>query len=146
MLRGMFSVHVAVRSYETDQLGHLNQAVYASWAEHSRVELLRAAGVALPGSENLGIVVLEARIRYLRELRTGDEVDITCAVAFRESKTFSMDSTFTRQDGTVCAEVSTVMGVMDLGARRLVSDPEGRLRALAADQEAWAEAAAPRIS
>lgn len=124
-----FSVHVAVRGYETDQLGHLNQAVYASWAEHSRVELLRSAGVGLPGPDNLAIVVLEAHTRYLRELRLGDEVDITCGLAFGEGKTFSMGSTFTRADGTVCAEVRTTMGLMDLGTRRLVAEPQKRLRA-----------------
>lgn len=132
----MFSVHVAVRSYETDQLGHLNQAVYASWAEHARVELLRAAGVLLPGPQNLGVVVLEATIRYLKELRMGDEVDVTCGIVFGARKTFSMDSTFLRSDGSgdgvVCAEVRTTMGLMDLAARRLVAEPEQRLRALAA--------------
>lgn len=140
----MFSVHVAARSYETDQLGHLNQAVYASWAEHARVELLRAAGVSLPGPQNLGVVVLEATIRYLKELRTGDEVDVTCGIAFGTGKTFAMDSTFLRADGAVCAEVRTKMGLMDLAARRLVAEPEQRLRALAANPDVWEQAVSMR--
>lgn len=127
----MFSVHMTVRGYETDRLGHLNQAVYLSWAEHSRVELLRHAGLSLPGEQNLGIVVLEAHIRYLRELRLGDDVDVTCNVTFGEGKTFAMNSTFTRADGTLCADVQTKMGLMDLGIRRLVADPQTTLGALA---------------
>lgn len=136
----MFGVRVAVRSYETDQLGHLNQAVYAAWAEHARVELLRRAGVALPGSENLGVVVLEATIRYLRELRVGDEVDVSCDLVFGAGKTFAMNSTFVRTDGVVCAEVHTTMGLMDLDIRRLVAEPQRRLTALAAHPEVWEQA------
>lgn len=134
----MFSVHVTVRGYETDRLGHLNQAVYSSWAEHSRVELLRCAGVALPGPQSLGIVVLEAHIRYLKELRLGDEVDVSCAIVFGEGKTFSMNSNFMR-DGTLCAEVRAKMGLMDLGTRRLVAEPENRLRALATQPDLWTD-------
>lgn len=137
-----FSVHLAVRGYETDRLGHLNQAVYSSWAEHSRVELLRHAGVPLPGPQNLGIVVLEAYIRYLKELRVGDEVDVTCVVSFGEGKTFSMNSMFL-SDSAMCAEVRTKMGLMDLGTRRLVAEPEKRLRALAARPEVWAKVVHP---
>lgn len=137
----VFSVHVTVRGYETDRLGHLNQAVYSSWAEHSRVELLRSAGVPLPSPRGLAIVVLEAHIRFLRELRVGDEVDVTCAMAFGDGKTFSMDSTFLRADGTVCAEVRATMGLMDLGTRRLVAEPEAKLSALAHDPDGWAQAA-----
>jgi acyl-CoA thioester hydrolase len=40
---------------------------------------------------------------------------------------------FTRPgDGTLAAEVTTVSGVIDQEQRRLVADPAGRLRALAA--------------
>lgn len=133
----MFSVHVTARNYETDRLGHLNQAVYASWAEHARVELLRCAGVTLPGPQNLGIVVLEAHIRYLKELRVGDEVDVTCGILFGEGKTFWMDSEFIRADGVLCADVRAKMGLMDLGTRRLVAEPASRLGALAGDAEVW---------
>ena len=134
----MFSVGLQVRSYEVDRLGHLNQAVYASYAEHARVELLRAAGVALAGPVRLGIVVLESRIRYLRELLVGDQVDVSCAMVFGAGKTFAMDSTFTRADGVVAAEAACTMGLMDLDVRRLVGEPEKRLTELATDPTVWA--------
>lgn len=134
----MFSVRLQVRSYEVDRLGHLNQAVYASYAEHARVELLRAAGVALAGPVHLGIVVLESRIRYLRELLVGDQVDVSCAMVFGTGKTFAMDSTFTRTDGVVAAETACTMGLMDLDARRLIGEPQKRLIELATDPTVWA--------
>lgn len=127
----MFSVRVAVRSYEVDRLGHLNQAVYHCYAEHARVQLLRAAGIAFVDGPRLGTVVLESHIRFLHELVHGDEVDVTAGIVFGEGKTFRMDSTITRADGVVAAEITCTMGLMDLAARRLVAGPRQRLASLA---------------
>ncbi|MGH9056993.1 MAG: acyl-CoA thioesterase [Acidimicrobiales bacterium] len=120
-----------MRSYEVDRLGHLNQAVYHSYAEHARVQLLRAAGVSLVDAARLGTVVLESHIRFLHELVEGDEVDVTAGIVFGEGKTFRMDSTIIRTDGVVAAEVTCTMGLMDLTARRLVAEPKRRLASMA---------------
>lgn len=128
-----FSVRIGVRSYELDALGHVNHAVYHSYDEHARLELLRAAGCSFEAfiSGGLSPVLLESRIRFLRELRLGDEVEITCRMGFGEGKTFQMDSTIGVVDGECAAEVECTLGLMDLQARRLVSAPRERLLALA---------------
>ncbi|TQM32117.1 acyl-CoA thioesterase [Nocardia bhagyanarayanae] len=128
-----FSVPVVVRGYELDTQGHLNQAVYLQYAEHARWELLRAAGL---GQEKLiesgvGPVVLETNIKYLRELRGGDEVTISCEFAWTEGKIFRMRQQIRKLDGTVSAEVAVVGGLLDLAERKLVADPGERFRALA---------------
>lgn len=43
-----FSVRIAVREYELDTRGHLNQAVYLQYGEHALWEVLLAAGI--PGA------------------------------------------------------------------------------------------------
>ncbi|MGC4892677.1 acyl-CoA thioesterase [Micromonospora sp. DT31] len=130
-----FRVRVAVRGYELDTQGHLNQAVYLQYAEHARWECLRAAGVAqerlLAGG--VGPVALEVTVRYLRELRGGDEVDVTCEFHWGEGKTFRIVQEFTRADGTPVASVAGVGGLLDLTTRRLVAEPRERFRALAGD-------------
>ncbi|AXO34672.1 thioesterase family protein [Micromonospora sp. B006] len=130
-----FRVRVTVRGYELDTQGHLNQAVYLQYAEHARWECLRASGV---GQDRLlaggvGPVALEVTVRYLRELRGGDEVDVTCEFHWGEGKTFRISQEFTRADGTPVASVSGVGGLLDLAERRLVPDPRERFRALATD-------------
>ncbi|MGY0490942.1 acyl-CoA thioesterase [Streptomyces sp. WG-D5] len=120
-----FSVPVEVRGYEIDINGHLNQAVYLQYAEHARWSFLRHAGLdenALLG-RGVGPVVLETNIRYLRELRAGDVVDVSCAFEFGDGKVFRVHQTFTRADGAVAAEVTAVSGVMDLTERKLVPRP-----------------------
>ncbi|WP_405883713.1 acyl-CoA thioesterase [Streptomyces sp. NBC_01384] len=130
-----FSVPVTVRGYETDILGHLNQSVYLQYAEHARWCLIEAAGISQADliSKGVGPVVLETTIRYLRELRAGDETEVTCAFAFGEGKTYRMQQTIRKPDGTVAAEFTAVGGLLDLKERRLVADPREYFRALASD-------------
>ncbi|KUH38770.1 MULTISPECIES: acyl-CoA thioesterase [Streptomyces] len=128
-----FSVPVVVRGYETDTQGHLNQSVYLQYAEHARWSLLQEAGIRQGDllGKGLGPVALEVTVRYLRELRAGDEVRVSCAFLWGAGKTFRIEQTIRKADGTVAAEVTGVGGLMDLDARRLVADPREHFRDLA---------------
>lgn len=134
-----FTVHLTVRGYELDALGHVNQAVYHSYAEHARTELLRAIGLPIQTvlSHNVAPVLLTGTMRYLRELRADEEIDVSAEMKYGEGKTFHVDSTITKADGTVSAEFEGLFGLMDLARRRLVADPRGRLAAISTDQEAF---------
>ncbi|MFJ2256942.1 acyl-CoA thioesterase [Streptomyces sp. NPDC087844] len=131
-----YAVPVTVRGYETDTLGHLNQAVYVNYAEHARWSLLQAAGITQAGlvAKGVGPVSLEMTVRYLRELRAGDEVEVTCGFDWGEGKTFRIQQTIRKTDGTVAAEITAVGGLMDLKERKLVADPREYFRALATDR------------
>ncbi|WP_406006015.1 acyl-CoA thioesterase [Streptomyces sp. NBC_00637] len=130
-----FSVRITVRGYETDVQGHLNQSVYINYAEHARWSLLQAAGITQAGlrAKGVGPVALETTIRYRRELLAGDEVDVTCAFEWAGGKTFRIQQIIRRADGTVCAELTSVGGLLDLEKRRLISDPTDCFKELAAD-------------
>ncbi|MFE9093261.1 acyl-CoA thioesterase [Streptomyces sp. NPDC007264] len=130
-----FSVRVSVRGYETDVQGHLNQSVYLNYAEHARWSLLQAAGISQAGLVAMGVgpVALETTIRFRRELLAGDEVDVTCAFAWDGGKTFRVEQTIRKTDGTVAAELTGVGGLLDLKERRLVANPQDHFRKLATD-------------
>ncbi|MEU1476974.1 acyl-CoA thioesterase [Streptomyces sp. NPDC005760] len=130
-----FSVPVTVRGYETDVQGHLNQSVYINYAEHARWSLLKAAGITQAGlvGSGVGPVALETTIRYRRELLAGDEVEVTCAFEWGEGKTFRIQQTIRKKDGTVAAEITAVGGIMDLKERRLVAHPVEVFKELATD-------------
>ncbi|MFI1460590.1 acyl-CoA thioesterase [Nocardia carnea] len=132
-----FSVPITVRGYELDVQGHVNQAVYLQYAEHARWECLVAAGLQADKlvAARLGPVILETTIKYRRELRSGDEVRVSCEFEWGSGKTYRIRQEMIRADDTLSAEVVGVGGVLDLDARRLVTDPAGRLRALAEKPE-----------
>ncbi|WP_329071998.1 acyl-CoA thioesterase [Amycolatopsis sp. NBC_01480] len=123
--REPFRTRLKVRQYELDALGHVNQAVYHSYAEVSRLEAFEAAGNTKVGEDNTAPVLLESHIVYRSELRGGDVVDVTCDTTFGEGKVFWMTSRILKLDGTLSAEVKCTLGVMDLERRKLVADPRG---------------------
>ncbi|KUF16637.1 MULTISPECIES: acyl-CoA thioesterase [Streptomyces] len=130
-----FAVSITVRGYETDTQGHLNQAVYLQYAEHARWSMLRAAGIeqrALIDS-GVGPVALENTLRYFRELHAGDEVTVSCAFVWGEGKSFKVEQSVTKADGTVAATLTGVAGLLDLTERRMVADPRERFKALASE-------------
>ncbi|MFJ8184553.1 acyl-CoA thioesterase [Streptomyces sp. NPDC096105] len=133
-----YSVRVTVRGYETDVQGHLNQAVYLNYAEHARWMLLQAAGITQSRlqSHGVGPVALETTIRYRRELLAGDEVDVSCVFDWGGGKTFTIEQTVTRTDGTVAAEITAVGGLLDLERRKLVANPQDVFRELTEDPAA----------
>jgi acyl-CoA thioester hydrolase len=130
-----FAMSITVRGYEVDTQGHLNQAVYLNYAEHTRWEFLRALGITQDKllASGVGPVSLETTIRFQRELRGGDQVDVTCAFEWSGGRTFRIVQKFLRVDGTLAADLTAVCGILDLTERRLVADPLERLRALADD-------------
>lgn len=75
-----FSVRLEVRSYEIDPQLHLNGGCYIQYADHARFACVRAAGISIEDllSSGIGPVNLETVIKYHRELRGGDEVDVSC--------------------------------------------------------------------
>ena len=128
-MQPQFSVRVTVRSYEIDSLGHVNHAVYHQYGEHARSEHLLAAGYTLPAQQasQTGVVMLESRIRYLRELTFGEEVEITSDIEFGTGKAFRIEHLVRRADGENAAEIRCVFGLLDTAARRLVREPKERL-------------------
>ena len=130
-----FATSIVVRGYELDTQGHLNQAEYLHYAEHARWEFLRTWGITQDKllASGVGPVTMETTIRFLRELRGGDQVDVSCAFEWGQGKSFRLAQRFVLADNTLAAELTAVCGLLDLTERRLVHDPKERLSALADD-------------
>jgi acyl-CoA thioester hydrolase len=130
----VFSVRLTVRGYEVDTQGHLNWAEYLHYAEHARWQCLAAAGITQDRlvATGFGPVVLDVSVKFRRELRGGDEVDVTCGFVFDGGRTFGIVQDFRRpSDGRVAASLTSTTGLLDLRERRLADDPGKHFRSLA---------------
>jgi acyl-CoA thioester hydrolase len=74
----------------------------------------------------VGPVNLETKIRYLRELRGGDAVDVSCELSFGDGKTYQLRHDFRKPDGVLAAEMNSIFGLLDLRERRLIPNPASR--------------------
>ena len=78
----VYTARWPVRSYEIDQNGHVNNAVYLNYSEALTVEHAEAAGFGRAWCEAHGgaWVVRRHEIEYLRPARLGDELELTVRV------------------------------------------------------------------
>lgn len=83
----MFSMVMAVRDYECDMQGVVNNAVYQNYLEHARHEFLKARGLdfAQLTARQINVVVVRAELDYRRSLRSGDVFQVTVETR-RESR------------------------------------------------------------
>lgn len=69
-----FEIELAVRDYECDLQGIVNNAVYQNYLEHARHEYLKTRGLDFAEITQRGInlVVVRVELDYLRSLCSGD--------------------------------------------------------------------------
>lgn len=78
-----YSFKTDVRGYELDSYGHVNNAVYISYTEQARWEILKNNDLLDSFlKDDLLLVVTETNIKYMRELTLFDEIEILTEVKF----------------------------------------------------------------
>lgn len=75
----VFQCRMAVRDYECDMQGVVNNSVYQNYLEHARHEFLKHKGLDFAELTRRGIivVVVRAELDYLQSLRSGDVFDVS---------------------------------------------------------------------
>ena len=77
LISDKYHFKIRVRGNELDSYGHVNNAIYLNYTEQARWELFNELGLLgeLMASGKK-IVVIENQIKYIRQLKLFDEVDI----------------------------------------------------------------------
>jgi acyl-CoA thioester hydrolase len=106
----IYTMRWPVRGYELDSNGHVNNAVYLSWAEELATAHAEAAGYgrAWAATQGGGWVIRRSEIIYHHPAVYGDTVELTVAVELVKGARGVRKTTMRRaDDGTLFAEVRT---------------------------------------
>jgi acyl-CoA thioester hydrolase len=128
-----------VRGYELDSRGHVNNAVYLSWAEEIATAHAEAAGYGREWSEQRGggWVIRRTEISYHRPAVYGDEVELTVNVELVRGARGVRRTTIRRvPDGELFAEVLTEWVWVRLSDGRATQVPRELVELAAAATEA----------
>lgn len=114
-----FHYPIEVRFRDLDALGHVNNAVYATYLESARIAYYqRLVGGSL---DRLGIILAELTIRYKAPAHFGDELLVGVRVSRIGGKSFTMDYAIARLgDGALIATAQSVLVAYDYAAGRSV--------------------------
>lgn len=82
-----FEIELAVRDYECDMQGIVNNANYQSYLEHARHEYLKHKGLDFARLTQDGIIVVVVRVEldFCKPLRSGDRFTVSVE-PFRQSR------------------------------------------------------------
>jgi acyl-CoA thioester hydrolase len=74
-----FSLEMAVRDYECDMQGVVNNSVYQNYLEHARHEFLRSIGINFKTytEQRINLVVVRIELDYKYSLTSGDKFIVT---------------------------------------------------------------------
>ena len=118
----MYHYDVLVRETHIDSLGHMNNAAYLTLFEEARWDWITAGGYGVKEIQQYqqSPVVLEARIKFLKEVHLREEIRISSTMLSYKGKIGELQQTMTRADDTVCCDAIFVMGFFDLKTRKLI--------------------------
>ncbi len=105
-----------------DSMGHVNHAHYLTFCEQARWAWAASRQVGREHIERtqIGWVILEANVRYLKELHVGDSIIVSCKLTHFKNKVGTIAHQIIKPQAQVCAEVVVTFGFFDLQLRKLV--------------------------
>ncbi len=117
----VFSYPTYIKEIHLDAYGHMNNAAYLVVFEEARWDLITKNGFGLEkiSESGLGPTILEVKLKYLKELKARDEVDIQTKIISYQKKIGVLEQSIVRNTD-ICATAEFTFGLFDLKARRLV--------------------------
>ncbi len=119
----IFSQSILIREQHLDTFGHMNNATYLQLFEQARWDIIDARGYGVKKIEEsgLGPVVLEIQIRFSREIRLRETIEIRSETeAWDGGKTMAMTQTMLNEKGEACCVARFLFGLFDTRLRKLV--------------------------
>lgn len=116
-----------------DSFGHVNNAVYLEIFEEARWDFIETNGYGLSKilESKKGPVILELNLRFKKEILNRETILIESELKeIRKNKIMVIYQEMKKEDGSLAASLELVIGLMDLGKRKLIEPTNEWLKAI----------------
>lgn len=123
---------VFIRESHLDTFGHVNNATYLQLFEEARWDLITARGFGLEEIQKrrIGPVILEANVKFRREVKNRETLTILSSLLDYEGKIGRMSQRAMKADGDLACDATFVIGLWDIDARKLLPPTDEWKRAV----------------
>ena len=126
----IFSYPILILEKHLDLLGHVNHATYLQLFEEARWDIVTQHGYGLKEvtESKKGPIILEANVRYVKEVLLRENVMIETQFPKWTSLIGEIHQVMKKSDGSIGCEAKFKCGFFDLNQRKLIPAPESFTR------------------
>ena len=126
-----FEYKLEIKEHHLDTFGHVNNATYLALYEEARWDFIqtRDYGLEVILKEKKGPVILEANIKFKRELKNREVITIETDGQWIKGKIMGLSQRMINAEGKICSEVELTIGLMSFEERKLVTPTGDWLKA-----------------
>lgn len=119
----MYFYETMVQETHLDIFGHMNNARYLELFEQARWDLITQRGFGLDKiqRDGQGPIILEAHLRFIKELKQRDKIRISVECTEYKGKIGKLKQEMLNEKNEVCAELIVVMAFFDLKSRKIIT-------------------------
>lgn len=121
---------LTIKEHNLDTFGHVNNAVYLQLYEEARWAYITARGYGLKEVQTLrkGPVILEAHVKFFKELKLRERIRITFDVVGKPGRITQIKQQMLKDNDEVASELLVTIGFFDLDERKLIPLSEAWLK------------------
>jgi len=127
-----FEYPMIIKEFHLDTFGHVNNATYLEIYEEARWQFITENGYGLEEIKKTGLgpVILDIKVRFIKELKLREAITIFSKTTGYNSKIGTIQQWIIDSQGNKCSDVEMTIGLFDTHARKLVKPTPEWLRAI----------------
>ena len=131
MEQNNYEYKIMIQETHLDFLGHVNNAKYLELYEQARWHLIENQGYGLDViiKEQKSPVVLEANIKFKKEITNREIITIKTFGQWQKGKIMGLSQKMVNEKDEVCSEASFTIGFIDMKERKLITPDDSWLKA-----------------
>ncbi len=127
-----FNYELTIKEQHLDSYGHVNNATYLSLYEEARWEAITQRGYSYETihSTGLGPIILDVHLKFLKELKLREKINITLEVLSYEGKICKLKQQMINEKNEIASEALMTAAFFDLKNRKIILPNEAWLKAI----------------